>query len=323
MRLSFPADAVNMACGNCGKGEAADVKLKTCTACKIIKYCSRDCQVEHRPQHKEACKKRSAELFDEELFRDHPERPDCPICMLPFPADRDQIGFHSCCGQNICMGCVHAQRKEDLKSGKEWGNVGLCAFCRTHFQQSDEEVISKLKQCAERKNARAIFELACHYMYGKYGLTKNMTKAVELFLKSGEMGCAQGYWVLEKIYKKGMHGKRDTKKARHYHELAAIGGSVDARYELGHLERMVGDDKRAYKHYIIGAKAGHEKSMNQVKEGFNNGLVTNDEYDEAIKSYLKQQEDTKSAARDDVLVEGANPRLYRDNFIRENNINFY
>jgi hypothetical protein len=41
-----------------------NVKLKKC-ACKLVKYCSVDCQRNHRPLHKRACKKRLAEIrFD-------------------------------------------------------------------------------------------------------------------------------------------------------------------------------------------------------------------------------------------------------------------
>ena len=51
-----------LVCANCGKGEECAGDLKSCTACKMVKYCNRDCQIAHRPQHKKACKKRVAEL---------------------------------------------------------------------------------------------------------------------------------------------------------------------------------------------------------------------------------------------------------------------
>jgi len=59
-------------CANCGKGEEESGKLKSCTACKLVKYCSRECQIAHRPQHKRECRRRAAELHDEKLFKQPP-----------------------------------------------------------------------------------------------------------------------------------------------------------------------------------------------------------------------------------------------------------
>ena len=81
--MSSSADTAITVCADCGKAESNNINLKRCTACKMVKYCSRDCQVAHRPKHKKSCKRRAAEVFDEELFKDSPEAPDCPICMLP------------------------------------------------------------------------------------------------------------------------------------------------------------------------------------------------------------------------------------------------
>ena len=73
-----------LSCANCGKGEESAGDLKACTACNMVKYCNRDCQISHRPQHKKACKKRADELHDEEIFKQPPPNEDCPICMLCF-----------------------------------------------------------------------------------------------------------------------------------------------------------------------------------------------------------------------------------------------
>jgi len=73
----------------------------------MVKYCNRDCQIAHRPQHKKACKKRAAELYDEKLFKEvEPE--ECPICMLPLPIDANHIQFQNCCGKQVCIGCIYA-----------------------------------------------------------------------------------------------------------------------------------------------------------------------------------------------------------------------
>ena len=42
-------------CSNYSK-RGADAHLKRCSACKLIKYCSRNCQITHWPMHKLGCK---------------------------------------------------------------------------------------------------------------------------------------------------------------------------------------------------------------------------------------------------------------------------
>ena len=37
-----------------------------------VKYCNRECQIAHRPQHKKECKQRAAELHEEALFKQPP-----------------------------------------------------------------------------------------------------------------------------------------------------------------------------------------------------------------------------------------------------------
>ena len=101
-------------CANCGKGEESSGDLKACTACKLlVKYCNRDCQIAHRPQHKKVCRKRAAELYDEALFQERPREEECPICMLPPPIYENDTGmtFHSCCGKHICNGCGDKTRQ--------------------------------------------------------------------------------------------------------------------------------------------------------------------------------------------------------------------
>ncbi len=87
-----------MCCASCGRAEVDDVKLKDCDGgCDLVKYCSDGCQDNHREQHEEDCKSRSAELRDRDLF----EQPDscygeCPICCLPLPLDTSKFGFMTC-----------------------------------------------------------------------------------------------------------------------------------------------------------------------------------------------------------------------------------
>ena len=94
MELSS-ATTIIKCCAACGKGEDENINLKACVACKLVKYCNRDCQIAHRPQHKKACKKRAAELHDGALFKDPPPPEDCPICCLPLPVLKKQCLEHA------------------------------------------------------------------------------------------------------------------------------------------------------------------------------------------------------------------------------------
>ena len=266
----------------------------------MARYCCRDCQVSHWPRHKEACKKRAAELFDKELFKDPPEREECPICMLPFPYGEGQILF-ACCGNILCMGCLRAQFKEDVNNGKEFEDCRACPFCRTPNTQDKKEQNRWLNRSVERNHAPSMYKLAAHYMRGSGGLEKDMTKAIELFEKSGKLGDAESYGCLGDIYCDGEDGVDiNIKKARYYYELGAIGGSTRARLNLAHLDLNGGNFKRGFKHALICAKAGMTKSLETLKFGCKKGYITKDEYAEALRAHQKQHKATRSEMRDEV-----------------------
>ena len=306
--LSSSPDKVISTCANCGKAESDDNNLKRCLACKMVKYCSRNCQVAHRPTHKKACKLRAAELFDEILFNDPPDGPECPICTLPLPFDADHTQFNTCYGQTLCLGCVHAQIKENIGKCKRREDIMACPFCMAPFTKVEKEFIDQLKKCAERNNAKSMEKLALYYMDGKMGLQKDLAKTMELLQKAGEHGCASSYGWLGSCYNKGV--QKDIKKAKHYCELGAIGGDLESRYNLAVAEEHKGNKIRAIKHHLICAKAGFKLSLDEVKLGFQFGCITKDEYAAALRAYQKQHDDRKSAMREEALVYDANPSLY-------------
>ena len=296
--MSSTADATIMMCANCGKGEESAGDLKACTACKMVKYCNRECQIAHRPQHKKSCKKRAAKLHDEKLFKEPPPREECPICILPLPIAMDEQSFKSCCGKTICGGCIHAMAMEDVKKGKKKAEeVGICAFCRTPRPSSDEEVVKRLQKLMERGNADAYYQFGGVYANGDYGLQQDRVKANELWLKAGELGCAEGYCNVGNAYDTGAGVQRNEKKATHLYELGAMLGNVNARYNLGALESEAGNHERTFKHFILAARAGHKKSLDFVKQGFIKGFVTKEEYESTLRAYHERRTEMKSDMR--------------------------
>ena len=68
MSSSVAEAEADACCANCGIAGVDDIKLKECTDCDLVKYCSCKCRDEHREQHEEECKKRKEELHDRQLF---------------------------------------------------------------------------------------------------------------------------------------------------------------------------------------------------------------------------------------------------------------
>ena len=77
----------------------------------------------------------------------------------------------------------------------------------------------------------------------------------------------------------------DKEKSKHYWELAAMNGDVDARYNLGHVEADAGNELRAFKHFILSARAGFRLSLGLVQIGFKHGFITKEEYANTLRAY--------------------------------------
>ena len=133
-------------------------------------------------------------------------------------------------------------------------------------------------------------------------MQQNQARANELYLKAGELGCAGAYFNLGCAYKNGDGVEIDTKKAKHYYELAAMNGDLEARNNLGAVEGHAGNYQRAFMHFKLAAKAGHTNALENVKRGFMNGYVAKDQYATTLREYQKSQDEMKSEARDKALV---------------------
>ena len=289
------ADDIISLCANCGKGEESAGDLKACTACKIVKYCNRDCQIAHRPQHKKACKKRAAELHDEKLFKQPPPKGDCDICMLLLPSLYTGSKYRGCCGKRICSGCIHAVAIRD-------GGVSLCPFCRAPAPTTDEEMIEQYKKRVEVGDAEAMSNLGGFYSEGLYGLPQDHAKSLELHHRAGMLGNTKSYYNIGVAYMNGNGVEQDIKKAVHYGELSAMGGDEEARYNLGIHEYNAGNMDRALKHHMIAVGVGYTGSLEKIKQMFMNGHATKDDYAQALRVYQTCLVEIKSAQRDEAAA---------------------
>ena len=285
-------------CANCGK-EGSDVN-NICNKCKQVKYCNADCKKKHRHKHKKQCERYVAKLHDEELFKQPPPLDDCPICMIQLPSlNPSGKKYMACCGKTICSGCAYAPVYDN--QGNEVDD-DLCPFCRVPQPESDEEVIKRTMKRVEVGDANAIYNHGNSYFHGVCGYPQDYTKALELFHQSAELGCVAGYNNIGYAYYNGEGVEIDKEKALYYYKLAAIGGDVCARCNLGLDEEREGNMDRALKHYMMAVRCGHVESLDFIKEFYSNGNATKEEYTKALQLYQAYLGEIKSDKRDEAAL---------------------
>ena len=167
---------------------------------------------------------------------------------------------------------------------------------------SEEEIVKRIMKRVDVSDVHAMYNIGRMYFEGDLGLPQYYAKALKLYLRAGELGCAAAYNNIGFAYDNGRGVARDGKKARHYYELAAIGGDVCARNNLGILEERSGNMDRALKHYMIAVEYGFDKSLVAIKQFYMTGLATKDDYAKALRSYQAYLDEIKSAGRDEAAA---------------------
>eukprot|EP00986_Skeletonema_menzelii_P005699 scaffold2115_cov108-Skeletonema_menzelii.AAC.1 len=284
-----------LCCASCGIAGGDDIKLKNCTACHLVKYCSDECQKEHRPKHKKECKKRSAELRDEILFK-QPESShfgDCPICCLPLSIDPKKSVLMPCCSKVICNGCDYANTKREIEGKLQ----EKCAFCRKAAPDTDEEVIEQLMKRIEANDPVAMRQIG-----GKMHEKGEYKRAFEYCTRAAALGDVLAHFQLSCLYHNGQGVEKDEKRALHHMEEAAISGHPMARHNLGCLEREKGRVDRAATHWIIAAKLGGDRSLENLKILYKAGFVSKDDLAVALRGHQAAVDATKSPQREEAAA---------------------
>ena len=255
---------------------------------------------------------------DEDLFKQPPPREECPICFVQLPLFEAEIVYKPCCGKLICNGCIHAKnykckgRRVHAKDKK--CRHCLCPFCRAPADISNEEHLELIRKRVKAGDAVAMKNLAGYYILGWKGLRQDYNKAMELWLRAGELGFTAVYGQIAKAYADGEGVERDEKKAKYYYELGAMGGDALARHNLACIEVESGNNDRAVKHYMIAAGAGLDFSLRQIQDGYLKGYVTKDDFEKALRAHKEAKDETKSEQREAAYAAGfmnANERMRR------------
>ena len=285
-------DTIMQRCASCGIAGVDDIKLKDCSACLLVKYCSVKCQKDHRKQHKKECKKRVAELHDEILFK-QPESThfgDCPICCLQLPIDPAKYTLMTCCSKHVCKACDLANAKREYEGRLQ----EKCPFCRKPMPSTDEECIEQLMKRVGADDPVAICEMGTvRYREEDY------KSAFEYWSSAAAIGDVQAHYQLSVLYHYGRGVEKDEKKELHHLSEAAISGHPRARFNLGLLEVANGQYGRSAKHFIIAANLGYDEALKQIKRLFKAGYVSKDDFAAALRGHQAAVDATRSPQREE------------------------
>ena len=281
-------------CASCGIAEIDDVKLVPCDGCDLVRYCSDECQNNHKSDHKESCKKRAAELRDELLFKqpDSTHLGDCPICMLPLPQGKSCT--HLCCSKVVCIGCEYAHQKRQYEQRLQL----TCPFCREPVARTKEEQIEQLVKRVEANDPVAMRELGIEKR--KEG---NYSIAFEYLKKAAVQGDADAHYRLSYMYYGGQSVEKDKGEQIYHAEEAAIGGHLGARLNLGCFEwNNNSNAERSVKHMIIAATQGSDEAIKPLMNAYKDGLVDKEDLAAALRAHKDAVDATKSPQREEAEV---------------------
>jgi len=238
------------------------------------------------------------ELHDETLFKQPPPSlEDCQICMQQMPTLNKGSKYMACCGNRICNGCLYASFRDN--QGTIVVDNKKCAFCRTPWHASDDDLIERMKKREEAGDTEAMFNLGVYYRDGQHGFPQDHTKALVLWHRAAERGHIGAYSNIGYAYSFGKGVEVDKKKAMHYYEHAAMRGDETARYNLvGIKEKKAGNIDRALKHYLIAVRDGHSKSLKKIQKMYSDGNIPKDEFTKALRLRQEYLSDIKSDQRD-------------------------
>ena len=116
--------------------------------------------------------------------------------------------------------------------------------------------------------------------------------------RAAQHGYTTSYYNIGNAYLFGRGVEKNEKKAVHYWELAAIGGDVDARCNLGGFENEAGNYERAINHFTIAAGGGRNDSLKMIQQMYMTALATKDDYAKALRVYQAYLDEIKSDDRD-------------------------
>ena len=242
----------------------------------------------------------------------------CVICCYPLPLNADEIVYKACCGETICLGCIMGQKrtliigtdvKNPVKGSKEeeleFERISLsedpvCPFCRAedHSAGDHEELLKRLfKQIDEYKDPRAMVMAGKYYVEGLHGVSKDLTKAEELYKRSYDLGYPMAAHYLYELYHNHIPNA-DKVVMMKYLEEGARRGLAHSIFQLAHHVYRDGNRGDGTRRFMMAARCGHENAMDTLMKCYRQGLLSDEDLATTRRDYKAAMEAVTSEPRE-------------------------
>ena len=218
-----------------------------------------------------------------------------------------------CCGKPLCNGCINTHvsvHLDAMRKAKKVINVGdpktlaRCPFCNIPTSLSKKDFIGRLRKRIDLyDDAIAMQRLGLYYIEGSNGLQKDTKKGIELYRQASERGYVSASASLGDLYF-GREGiAKDMEKETYYLRLAAMGGDIVARHNLGVFEAEAHNYDLAFRHLMISAMGGCDNSLKCVRHGYTSGHVSKDDFEKALRAHQVSKDAMEASKQRDPFPE--------------------
>ena len=218
---------------------------------------------------------------------------ECVLCAYPLPLDGAESNYQSCCGETICNGCIIAQQRvhiigtnveKPIKGSKaeerEFMEILLsggyvCPFCRAKLARGAKEAMKRVwKQIDDNNDPDAMNMLGKYYEEGMHGLSKNPTKAEELYQRAYDLGHPDAARNLGVYYTNHIS---NPVLATKYQEEGARRGNAHCMAIMGCNAHQSHNYEEASRLWMTAARLGDDDAMKRVMVSYQRGYISKED----------------------------------------------
>ena len=251
-------------------------------------------------------RKLEEELEGADLFAPCPPTEDCAICLVPLSRINNETRYQACCGKGICVACfkeneISINKQNDEKTGKKLAFT--CPFCREPIPTCWGEENARLQARCLQNDHTAFRLVGEAYRKGEHERPKDELKALDCYIRAVELGSPEACAWIGNRYAEGNGVAVNKDRGALFERVGALRGAIVARCNIGCTEYNSGNHELGIRHWKIAAKAGHQPSLNALRDVYNKKasgqeFISKDYLDKVYRACHEAQMEVKSEERE-------------------------